>query len=93
MIFLLLAAAIAGIMTLAFSILPSSSFLALPDAVYTSIGTVSGWMSWGAGLFGPTIKTAIVTATLSYVAIMIAFFLWDVIRTFTFPIINHFLHH
>lgn len=92
MIWLYIIAALTGVMTMAFSILPPNTFLALPDAMYTALGTVSGWVGWALGLFGSEIKGTLVTALTAYLAILIPLFLFDVLRRFSFPIVGRWLN-
>lgn len=92
MIWLYAIAALTGVMTMAFSILPSSEFLALPDAMYSALGTVAGWGGWALGLFGTEIKGTIVLAMTAYLAILIPLFLFDVLRRFSFPIVGRWIN-
>lgn len=91
MIFMLLLATITAVVTFAFSMLPGASFLAFPTGVTTAVGTVGNWTGWALGLLGEDVRQALVSAAGTYVAVMVAFLLWDVLRSFTFPVVNKFL--
>lgn len=91
MIWLYLAAAVAALFTFAFGVLPGPDFLPIPAAATTALSTVVSWLAWATTLLGDDVRAAGLAAGAAYIAISVAFFLWDVIRTFTFPVINKFL--
>lgn len=91
MVFLYLVAAIAALTTLSFQILPDSSFLAPPDAVWAALSTVTGWLSWAVGLGGSEVRTAVLAAAAFLISFKLAVFLIEILRRFSFPIINKYL--
>lgn len=91
MIWLLLVAAMSGLMTLALSILPGETFLAFPTGVTTAMNTATSWLSWGLGLTGETLKATYIDALTFWLGLSIALFALDVLRRFSFPIVNKFL--
>lgn len=91
MIFMMIFAAMSGLMTLAFSILPGSDFLPFPSQVGTTIAAVSGWFSWFLGLTGEDLKAVYIEALSWWVTLNLGFLLLDILRRFQFPVVNKFL--
>jgi len=91
MIFLYLIGLIAYIFTWVLSLLPDGDFLALPDVAYEAVNTVGSWFGWLIGIFGPNIKTAILTALPIYLGIQLAVFLWHILRHWKVPLVSRFI--
>jgi len=92
MIFFYLVAALAALFTFAFGILPSGeTFLPLPASVYSATVTAGGWAGWAFGLLGDAMKTALLTCFGIWIVLQIALLLVDILRFFSFPILNKFL--
>jgi len=91
MLFMYLIGLIAYLLSFILSLLPDSTFLALPTAAWTAVGTVSGWFGWLIGLGGTQLKNTILTCIPIVMAIEIASLLWHIIRKWKTPFISKFI--
>jgi len=89
MIFVLLMAAVTGILTFALQLLPGDDFLALPDLMYTAVGTAAGWAGWALSLSGTAVKDTVLTIVPLVIGLKLTIFLWKILTHWRPPMVKN----
>jgi len=85
MIPLFIVAAITALVTFGLSLLPGSTFMAIPSAATAAITTVGGVGGWMLGLGGTAVKSTLLVLLPLVVTIKVFSFGWQILRKWRPP--------
>lgn len=88
MLIIMVMSAISALLSFAAMVLPSATFLPMPNGVETAFEYLADGMRWLVSLGGPTLAPAFVTCAKLWVSVSLTLFVIDVIRFWSVPILN-----